>query len=179
MALINIEYGSLASSEIMNKNFIYLDDKIAESSESIMTSISSILSNIATINTRLNDISENMTNSIQNLSSTMEEYKTQTKLLVNKSSMAPDWINCSEITIESGKDYEITSNGYILFLAKSSNINTILINEKTIEFKLKNHSETYGPLCSLPVFEGDIISTTSQFNKIYFLPSKEVVLEEF
>ena len=64
MALVNIEYGSLASSEIMNKNFIYLDDKIAESSESIMTSISSILSNIATINTRLNDISENITDSI-------------------------------------------------------------------------------------------------------------------
>ena len=43
MALINIEYGSLASSDTMNKNFMYLDDKIAESSESIMTSISSIL----------------------------------------------------------------------------------------------------------------------------------------
>lgn len=179
MALVNIEYGSLASSEIMNKNFIYLDDKIAESSESIMTSISSILSNIATINTRLNDISENMTDSIQNLSSTMEEYKAKTKLLVNKSSMVPDWINCSEITIESGKDYKIDSNGYILLLPKSSNVNTILINEKSIEFKLKNYSETYGPLLSLPVIEGDVISTTSQFNKIYFLPSKEVVLEEF
>ena len=29
MALINIEYGSLASSETMNKNFMYLDDKIS------------------------------------------------------------------------------------------------------------------------------------------------------
>ena len=60
MALINIEYGSLASSETVNKNFTYLDEKIAESNESIMTSISSILSNIATINARINDISENM-----------------------------------------------------------------------------------------------------------------------
>ena len=45
MALENIEYGSLASSETMNKNFMYLDDKIANTAESIMTSISSILSN--------------------------------------------------------------------------------------------------------------------------------------
>lgn len=179
MALINIEYGSLASSDTMNKNFMYLDDKIAESSESIMTSISSILSNIATINTRLNDISEHMNDSLEGISSKMEEYKRKTKLLVNKSSMTPDWINSSEIIIEAGKNYEITSNGYILLLPQSSNINTILINEKIIEFKMKNYSETYGPLLSLPVLEGDIISTTSLFNKVYFLPSKEVVLEDF
>ena len=47
MSLINIEYGSLASSEVMNKNFLYLDDKIAESNNSIMTSISSILSRLS------------------------------------------------------------------------------------------------------------------------------------
>ena len=81
MALINIEYGSLASSETMNQNFIYLDNKIAESSDSIMTSISSILSNIATINTRLNEITENMGDSINSLNAVLEDYKSKTKLL--------------------------------------------------------------------------------------------------
>ena len=56
MALINIEYGSLASSETMNKNFSYLDDKISETSDAIMTTISSMLSSIATINSRLSEI---------------------------------------------------------------------------------------------------------------------------
>ena len=36
MALDNIEYGSIASSEIMNKNFSYLDNKIAETNVSII-----------------------------------------------------------------------------------------------------------------------------------------------
>ena len=75
MALIDIEYGSLASSETMNKNFTYLDDKIAETSESIMTSISSILSNIATINSRLNDITESMDGSMDVLTSSLDDYK--------------------------------------------------------------------------------------------------------
>mgnify|MGYP003308186977 CR=1 FL=1 len=43
MSLINIEYGSLASSDTMNKNFMYLDNKIAESVGDIDTSIKLIL----------------------------------------------------------------------------------------------------------------------------------------
>ena len=45
MALINIEYGSVARSEVLNKNFLYLDEKIADSNTSTATNISSIFSN--------------------------------------------------------------------------------------------------------------------------------------
>ena len=79
MALENIEYGSIASSETMNKNFSYLDNKIAETHESIMTSISSILSNIATINSRLSDLSEGIDNTSENLENKLEDYKLKTK----------------------------------------------------------------------------------------------------
>ena len=44
MALINIEYGSVARSDVLNKNFLYLDEKIADTNNSNATSISSILS---------------------------------------------------------------------------------------------------------------------------------------
>lgn len=35
MALTEIEYGSLASSDVMNKNFEYLDNKISDVSENL------------------------------------------------------------------------------------------------------------------------------------------------
>ena len=179
MALINIEYGSLASSETMNKNFMYLDDKIAETSESIMTSISSILSNIATINSRLNDISENMNDSIQNVTTKMEEYKTKTKILVGKSTMVPDWSNCVEISLQEGGNYEVSSNGYLFMLPKGSSNNTLFVNDKIVEFKIKNYYDSYGQMMSIPVFDGDVLSTASAFNKVYFVPDREVSVENF
>ena len=69
MDLKIIEYGSLASSEIMNNNFSYLDEKIETNSEATNTSISSLLSNIATINTRLNDLVETFSDSIEAVNS--------------------------------------------------------------------------------------------------------------
>ena len=109
MALINIEYGSLASSEIMNKNFIYLDDKIADTSESIMTSISSILSNIATINNRLNDLSTALADAIETSNSNIEEYKSKTKILVSKNSMVPNWQGYK--SIDDLNSYQVSANG--------------------------------------------------------------------
>lgn len=180
MALIDIEYGSLASSETMNKNFTYLDDKIAETSDSIMTSISSILSNIATINTRINDITENLDDSIKALNSTIEEYKTKTKLLVNKSSMVPNWESCSSIEISTDTKYTVPSNGYLLLLARSSEKGEIIINKQTFKFKDVASAYDYsGQLISIPVFEGDMVSSSIVFNNVYFLPNKEINLENF
>lgn len=179
MGLINIEYGSLASSETMNKNFVYLEDKIADTSESIMTSISSILSNIATINSRLNDISETMNDSIQNITSTMDEYKTKTKILISKNSMIPDWTNCAEITLPTDKTYEINTNGYLLLSPKGTANNALIINNKTIEFKTKSFTDSIGQIITFPVFKGDLISTKSIFNKSYFVPFKEINIENY
>lgn len=180
MALIDIEYGSLASSETMNKNFTYLDDKIAETSDSIMTSISSILSNIATINARINDITENMDDSVETLNSTIEEYKTKTKLLVNKASMVPNWKNCSSIEISTNTKYTVPSNGYLLLLAKASEKGDIIINNQTFKFKDVASAYDYSEqLISIPVFDGDIVSSSIVFNNVYFLPNKEISLDNF
>ena len=50
MALTKIEYGSLASSETMNNNFEYLDNRISTVVENVTTDNASIYSNIASIN---------------------------------------------------------------------------------------------------------------------------------
>ena len=50
MALTKIEYGALASSQVMNNNFDYLDDRITSLSQSMSSANSAIYSNIASIN---------------------------------------------------------------------------------------------------------------------------------
>lgn len=50
MALQEIEYGSIASSQILNDNFDYLDDQITD----LATSIGTVQSNMASINSTLN-----------------------------------------------------------------------------------------------------------------------------
>lgn len=50
MALINIEYGALASSEVMNNNFEYLDNRISSAVEGNASTTAAIYSNIASIN---------------------------------------------------------------------------------------------------------------------------------
>ena len=74
MTLTTIEYGSIASSEVMNENFSYLDGKISDSVSNINTSISSITSNIATINSRITGVSEDVNTDIQELSTKLEEF---------------------------------------------------------------------------------------------------------
>ena len=56
MALTNIEYGSIATSKVLNDNFNYLEDKIEDYSKNIETDKSSLVSlinsQIETINTQ-------------------------------------------------------------------------------------------------------------------------------
>ena len=53
MALTTIEYGALASSEVMNNNFEYLDNRITSVNNTVTSNNSSILSNLASINTSI------------------------------------------------------------------------------------------------------------------------------
>ena len=178
MALINIEYGSLASSETMNKNFMYLDDKLADTSESIMTSISSILSNIATINSRLNEISETTNDSLEALAAKVEDYKSKTKHLVNKATMLPDWTYC--VSILETTTYTAPSNGYILLVPESAASGNLAINGQSVVFKFRNNSyDNSAQLISIPLSAEDVVSSEVGFLNAYFLPVKEVKIEEF
>ena len=169
MTLINIEYGSIASSETMNKNFSYLEEKINNTSDSIMTSISSILSNIATINTRLSEMSELINENDSNMSSKIEEYKNKTKILVQASTMLPHWNGCCSITIN--ERYSVSSNGYILIIPTETSSGTIKINSTELVVSSK--------LILLPVKEGDVITTSLNIDRAFFLPVTEISIESF
>lgn len=72
MALTEIEYGSLASSEVINGNFNYLDNKISEVAENIITTTATMNSNIASINSSMSTMKEEINDSIKTCSDTTE-----------------------------------------------------------------------------------------------------------
>lgn len=64
MALIDIDYGSLASSETLNKNFQFLQDSISDFAQVIETNKASLESQISTVNTNVNTKLDNGLNSL-------------------------------------------------------------------------------------------------------------------
>ena len=180
MALLNIEYGSIASSDTMNRNFSYLDERISDSNTQINASISSILSNIATINSRLSEISESFASSVSTLESTITEYNAKTKLLVSKSGMVPNWSSCRSVNFSTGTNYTATANGYLLILANSASKGNLSVNGSTVSFKLRDNSyDNAACLVAIPLMEGDVVSTTVTCQYAYFVPAAEINVENF
>ncbi len=176
MALTNIEYGSLASSSVLNSNFLYLDNKIAETSGAINTSISSILSNIATINSRLADLSEEIQSSIEecndNLTKGLSQQETKTKTLVDNVSLLPNWGECTYVS--SLSTYAATSNGYLLIYPQTTTTGNIIVNNKTVAFKAKGGAQ----LAFIPLKKGDVLTCTMAVSSAYFLPAVKFITEE-
>lgn len=171
MSLVNIEYGSLASSEILNKNFEYLEEKMEENMSSIMTSISSILSNIATINSHLGEQSELIENTNSEVVANIEEYKNKTKIAIQKSCMIPHWNGCAQVSI--GSLYSVRANGYLLIIINKDSTNgTLRVNTTTIN--VDNNK-----LIVLPVKQNDAISSTLLIDKALFIPVTEINFENF
>ena len=170
MSLINIEYGSLASSEVLNKNFSHLEKKIDETFNSTMTSISSILSNIATINSRLSEQAEMVENNALEVSSMLDEYKNKTKIYMQKSCILPYWNGIR--TIDISKNYSAETNGYLLLVPEENSVGNIKINNTTV-----NHKTT--GIIVLPVKENDIVTTSIALQKAFFIPSTNIVFDNF
>lgn len=169
MDLKIIEYGSLASSEIMNNNFSYLEKKIETNSEATDTAVSSLLSNIATINTRLNDLVETFGDAIEAANTKIEDYKNKTKLMISENSMVPNWSEA--IKLGSLENYQVLNNGYILILLDNLEAATISINNNEIEL---NPSISY-----LPVMKNDIVDCDVDFEKAYYIPTICISIEKF
>ncbi len=73
MPLTNIEYGSLASSEVMNDNFEYLDDRITTVAGNITSTASAINSNIASMNSTFTSQYEGVISDIGDLENSLDD----------------------------------------------------------------------------------------------------------
>lgn len=174
MSLINIEYGSLASSTTMNSNFTYLENKISEVSESTTTAISSILSNIATINSRLNDFAETIQDNAASCQSEINDIRTRARTLFNKMSAIPNWESCYQLRGEELNQYTTTTNGFALLYPDNDTEGTISVNEKCI-LEGNNSSDK---LIVIPLKKGDQVVCTRDLLKGYFIPASSIAANE-
>lgn len=165
MALINIEYGSLASSETMNSNFQYLDDKISEVSSSFTTSISSVSSNVATVNANLTELSETLDSTKEDLEESIEAANNSTMTAL----MLPDWSGC--ISISKPNSYKAPSNGYVLINPQAQGSGTLTINGTTVNMKYRGHeNDNSAQLVPYPVKKNDKVTCAVNITAVYFLP---------
>jgi len=73
MALTEIDYGTLASSEVMNNNFNYLDKRVNNISETIISNNAGINSNIASINSTISSMSEEFNKNIEKINTNVDK----------------------------------------------------------------------------------------------------------
>lgn len=180
MPITNIEYGSLASSETLNNNFSYLDEKISTVSTNINTSISSILTNIATLNSRISTLSNSLDSQVSTLNQKVETYKSKTKSLVNKANMLPNWLECTSITISVGQNYVPASNGYVILIPDAAGSGSITLNGVSMYFKLRSNAyDNASELAVIPVKKSDTLAVTVSIKYAYFVPVAAVSVSGF
>lgn len=167
MTLINIEYGSLASSDTLNKNFSYLEDTISELSESTTTLISSIMSNIATINSRLSELADDIKECDQSCQSALVEQKSNTRTLLNKVSTVPNWALCYSLVGEEKSSYTSSLNGYLFTNPATGTEGTLTVNGVEAPFSTL-----------LPIKAGDKIVCSATLESAFFIPAITIAAEE-
>ena len=112
MPLINIEYGSLASSEVMNDNFEYLDNRITTVANNITTASSSIYSNIASLNSNFTQQYETLSSDLSSLTSYAEAIRTD----FDSQNLTPDYSKAVTVCNTSGSgSHNIDWNGWLAF----------------------------------------------------------------
>lgn len=167
MSLINIEYGSLASSDILNKNYTYLDEKIINSVNTLNTSISSLLSNIATINVKLNDLSDEINDATEDFLSNIVNLKNKVQVSINLASLLPNWNGC--FVINDLSHYIAQYNGFLLLNTQAGMVENVEIND---------FSFSISSFALLPIKSGDVVRSTANWQSVKFLPASQIVISE-
>ena len=150
MTLTTIEYGSLASSALLNDNFEYLDGRVTTVSEALSSNVASINANIASVNSSLkNTINSSvstaktqLTNSINSLSNTIANNGLYITTYINGTSWYREYFSNSSKTtrvwLEQGGVTTINDYNTTVSLVKSfTNTNyTLMITSNTNGFPM-------------------------------------------
>ena len=112
MPLTNIVYGSLASSEVMNDNFEYLDNRITTVAGNLTSTASAINSNIASMNSTFTSQYEGIMSDIDDLEDDLESLAADFEAY----DLTPDYEHAVTVVNSSGSgSYTIDWNGWAAF----------------------------------------------------------------
>ena len=141
MALTTIKYGELASSEVVNNNFKYLDDKISNLNETVTSNKAGMNSNIASINSSITTINENMTKNVEKLEESINEAKSffsESGLFVNTYINGASWY----------KEYFSDSEKKTRVWLEQGGIFRSINSEITVNLNLEFSDNKYSLVCS-------------------------------
>ena len=168
MPLTHIEYGSLASSETMNDNFEYLDDRVTTVANNLVSTSTSIYSNISGLNTSLSAQINDLTSDINDFGDDLEELKQK---FVSQNN-APDYSRGVGITLP----YTSEADGYVY--AGVDGVDSkkyVYVNQKIVHGHC-GYSGGYN-VYSGSVFRvsaGDVVTVDRASGPYYFFPMKGV-----
>ena len=166
MALEHIEYGSLASSEMMNGNFEYLDDRISNLAETQASDISGVCSSIAGVNSSLSEQTAALSSDISSLSS----YAQAIRRDLNAKNHAPNYARGVGITLP----YTASKNGYVYAGVDGiDSVRYVYVNNHVVHGHC-GYSGGYrvysGSL--FRVNQGDTVTCSRTYGNYYFYPMK-------
>ena len=175
MPLTNIEYGSLASSEVMNDNFEYLDNRITTVAESLTSTSSSIYSNIESVNNTFTQNNQERIEDISDLNGAVDTLNNNLNTLtnnVNSTNNAPDYSKGVSISMP----YTVTKNGYVYAGVNGyDSTRFVKVNGKIVHGHCGYSGGIYVYSGSIfRVTPGDTVTCDLTMGNYYFYPMKGV-----
>jgi len=167
MPLTHIEYGSLASSEVVNWNFEYLDDRITAVAGNLTSASTNIYSNIASLNStisgQIDDIEADISDLESGLGDLRNDFDTQ--------NYAPNYANA--IAVNYSKGSAVGFNGWLAVLFSSGATDTqVIIKINSIPIggigTGSNGGATDTSACIAIVSSTDTITWTGNVSSISF-----------
>lgn len=167
MPLTHIEYGSLASSETMNDNFEYLDNRVTTVANNLTSSSSSIYSNIASLNSTFSQTTEGLASDIAEL----ETYAQNIRNDLDSVNNAPDYSKGIAIT---SLPYTVEADGYVYAgIEGTDSTQYVYVNGKIVHGHCGYSGGKLVYSGSLfRVSEGDEVSVSRRTGAYYFYPMK-------
>lgn len=166
MPLTHIEYGSLASSETMNDNFEYLDDKITTVANNLTSTSTSIYSNISNLNT-------SFTEQYQEIASDISDLADDLGILADSfaaQNNAPDYDKGIGITLP----YTATADGYVYAGVEGTDtVKYVYVNEQIVHGHCGySGGKTVYSGSLFRVSAGDVVTAGRTKWNYYFYPMK-------
>lgn len=168
MSLTHIEYGSLASSSVMNDNFDYLDNRITTVANNLISNSSGIYSSLSSLNSSISEQTADLASDIEDLAEEIGDIKS----IIESHNTAPDYNRGIAITMP----YTVEEDGYVYAGADTQNTaRYVFVNEKPVHCHHGFSASTSNTIYSASVFRvsaGDVVSVNKESGLYYFYPMK-------
>lgn len=164
MPLTTIQYGSLASSSVMNDNFGYLDNKITTVSGNLTTVSASIYSSLSSMNSTYTEQIEDITSDISDLETDLGSLRDD----FDSYNIAPNYSQAVAINYTSGDEVGFDGWLAVKFRAVGGSDVTVSINSVPVLSGLAGTNNICGSSGVVLVSSDDVLTWSGPITDIYF-----------